>query len=122
MATPITKAASQASGSAFGFIANLFNQANNLVTAVGAGADMLNDFVDKAHTKQKAQDAAEMAEFWQDLMQESAIERSRKQAELNAELSQKGEVFRELYADNLKLFRGALQKAAQSMNKDVDLS
>lgn len=119
MATPITKAASQASGSAFGFVTTFFSQATNIINVVGAGADMLNKFVDKAAEKQHGQDASEMDDFWQNLADEASIERTRRQAELAQELHQKGPEFKALYDKNAVRIRAVLQEAAAQRGRNV---
>ncbi len=96
----VYKAASSATSSVFTTVSTVAHQATRTVETVGAGLDMLNSFVHTAAAKQKARTAIDMANFYTQLVEDSALEESKRQKELINELKN-DETVKKLYESNL---------------------
>lgn len=97
--TTIYKSASDTSVALLSTIGTVANTISGTVTTVAKSMDMLDMFIETAHTKQKQRTIIELSLFTDQLIEDAAIENSERQLEITNKLSANA-ALKAIYTEN----------------------
>lgn len=97
--TTIIKATNDTAVSVLSTVSTVAAQVGNTVNTVAKTLDMLDQFIGAAHTKQKANIAVDLDDFYTNLIEEQSLVISKRQAKLVETLKQ-NPVVETLYKEN----------------------
>jgi len=97
--TTIIKATNDTAVSVLTTVSTVAQQVGNTVNTVAKTLDMLDQFIGAAHTKQKANIAADLDDFYTNLIEEQSATISKRQAKI-VEMLNANPSIKELYKEN----------------------
>lgn len=109
MSKSVMSSASDATVSIFDMVSGTATQATKLVSSVGVSIDMFDRFVRDAEERQAARSAINKEKFYKELAEDTALEISKRQEEIQREL-QGNQAFAKLYSENYTELQETISK------------
>lgn len=97
--TTILKATNDTTVSVLTSVGTVANQVSRSINTIASGMDMLDMFVQTAHTKQRLRTAVDLSTFTDELLEDTALEASKRQEKIITEINS-SQTLKKLYEEN----------------------